>query len=74
MDGLKGLVLSITSNTITVNIDSTQFNSFSTPTVILPNVVDNPQVIPIGDQNTGYQYVGCHPPLQIPGTFRNTYP
>jgi hypothetical protein len=74
LNKLKGYVLSLTDDTIEVNIDSTQFNQFSTPTVILPNIVQTPQVIPIGDGNTGYQYVGCHPPLKIPGTYRNTYP
>jgi hypothetical protein len=75
MNGLKGLVLSITSNTLTVNIDSSQFNPFITPSVTLPVVIDTPQVIPIGGQNTGYVTPNIlQPVLQIPGTFRNTYP
>ena len=75
LNGLKGLILSITSNTITVNIDSTKFDAFITPVVVSPTVVDTPEVIPIGDQNTGYLLPGgSAPTLQIPGTYRNTYP
>lgn len=75
LNGLKGLVLAFTNNTITVNIDSTMFDAFITPTVTLPVVIDTPQVLPVGDQNTGYVLPGgSPPPLQIPGTYRNTYP
>ena len=75
LNNLKGYVLSLTSNTITVNIDSTLFDPFVTPIVVLPLVVDQPQVIPIGDGNIGYLQTNINDPvLQIPGTFRNTYP
>ena len=75
MNGLKGYVLSFTPDTITVNIDSTFFDSFVTPSVSLPVVIDIPQVIPIGDGNVGYITPNVSKPaLQIPGTFRNTYP
>jgi hypothetical protein len=75
LNGLKGIVLSFTSNTITVNIDSTFFDPFVTPSVVLPVVIDSAEVLPIGDQNIGYSVVaGMSPSLQIPGTFRNTFP
>lgn len=75
LDGLKGTVLAITANTITVNIDSLLFDVFSTPTVTLPTVIDPAQVLPVGDYNTGCLATDIlNPPLQIPGTYRNTYP
>lgn len=75
LNGLTGTVLAITQDTITVNIDSSEFDVFSTPIVTLPIVIDPAQVLPVGDSNTGYLFVaGTEPPLQIPGTFRNTYP
>jgi hypothetical protein len=75
LDGMKGTVLALTVNTITVNIDSLQFDSFSTPVVALPTVIDPAQVLPVGDYNTGYIAIDItNPPLQIPGTYRNTYP
>lgn len=75
LNGLKGYVLSTTSNTITVNINSSNFNTFVTPVVPAKVVIDYPQVIPIGDGNTGYKTQNVSDPvLQIPGTFRNTYP
>lgn len=75
LNGKKGLVLSFTSNTITVNIDSSSFDPFVTPSVIPLIIYDPAEVLPIGDQNVGYSVVaGVAPSLQIPGTFRNTYP
>jgi hypothetical protein len=41
----------------------------------LPTVIDQPQILPVGDGNTGYITPNVSDPaLQIPGTFRNTYP
>ena len=75
LNNLKGYILSITSDTITVNIDSSNFDAFITPTVVLPLVVDQPQVIPIGGENVGYTSANVlNPALKIPGAFRNTYP
>lgn len=75
LDGLKGTVLDTTANTITVNIDSALFDAFSTPTVTLPTVIDPAQVLPVGDYNIGYLAADISNPfLQIPGTYRNTYP
>ena len=75
LDQLKGFVSEITSDTLTVLIDSSAFNAFVTPVVVLPVVIDQPQVIPIGDMNTGNINAAITPAsLQIPGTFRNTYP
>jgi hypothetical protein len=76
LDKLVGIVLAITANTLTVNIDSSLFDAFSVPTPPFSIVVYDPaQVLPEGDYNTGYQVIaGTAPTLQIPGTFRNTYP
>jgi len=75
MNNLKGYVLDLTPDTITVTIDSSQFSLFSTPVVTPPIVIDFPQVIPIGDANTGYETPGgFRPYLKIPGTFKNIYP
>jgi hypothetical protein len=70
-----GYVLSLTDTTVEVNIDSTHFDTFIIPTVNPLVVLDPPQIIPIGDANTGYVLPGgAIPPLQIPGAFRNIYP
>jgi len=75
LDRLKGTVLDTTANTITVNIDSSFFDAFVIPSVTLPTVIDPAQVLPVGDYNTGYLATNVlNPSLQIPGTYRNTYP
>lgn len=76
LDKMVGYVLSFTSNTITVNIDSTLFDAFVIPIPAFSIIVFDPaQVLPVGDANTGYVTPDVsHPALQIPGTFRNTYP
>jgi hypothetical protein len=74
LNGLTGLILAVTSNTISVNIDSRNFDAFVTPIVTPPQVINAAQVLPVGDQNSGYSVGATTPPLQIPGTFRNTYP
>lgn len=74
LNNLKGDVFGITSNTITVDIDSSEFTPFITPVVTLPNIVQSPQVVPVGDVNYGNYAPGRLPNLRIPGAFRNTYP
>lgn len=75
LNNQTGYISDFTSNTITVLLDSSLFDTFITPVVSLPVVIDQPQVIPIGDSNTGYLTIaGISPMLQIPGTYRNTYP
>jgi hypothetical protein len=71
-----GYVLSITSDTLEVNIDSANFDAFVIPTPVSVIIVLDPaQVLPVGDNNTGYQTPGnSTPTLKIPGTYRNTYP
>lgn len=75
LDKENGYVLSITDYTVEVNIDSLGFDAFVIPTVNPLIVLDPPQIIPIGDANTGYVLPGGQKPtLQIPGAFRNVYP
>lgn len=75
LNGLKGYVRAFTLDTITVDIDSTSFQPFVIPTVTPPVVISPAQVLPIGNYSFGYQLPGgSQPTLQIPGTFRNTYP
>lgn len=76
LDKKKGNVLSITADTFEVNINSLSFDAFVVPTPPDPIVVYDPaQVLPVGDGNTGYLTPGGQEPaLQIPGTYRNTYP
>lgn len=70
LSGLTGIVTSVTSNTFIVNIDSSVFDPFITPVVVLPLVIDSPQVVAIGDTNTGSLVPGGQaPPLDIPGSF-----
>jgi hypothetical protein len=70
LSGLTGIVSSVTSNTFTVNIDSSAFDAFITPVAVLPLVIDSPQVVAIGDTNTGSLVPGGQaPPLDIPGSF-----
>ena|SRR5271157_2638923 len=76
LNGLNGSILSTTTNTITVNIDTTQFDAFSVPSVPATVVLDPAQVLAIGDTNSGYQEIGNVVPIPqtIPGSFYNTYP
>lgn len=68
IDGKTGLILAVTGDTLTVNIDSLNFTPFTTPA----NITDYPQVIPVGDQNTGYTIQNGEQPAQlvIPGSFK----
>jgi len=75
LTGIVGTVLSYTSNTVTVNIDTTNFDAFVVPTVSALTVLDPAVIMPVGDNNTGYVTANVSDPaLQIPGTYRNTYP
>jgi hypothetical protein len=74
LNPLVGIVQSHTDTTITLDINTTNFDTFITPTITPPQVIDFAQVIPIGDQNTGYQKERFFPYLKIPGTFKNVYP
>ena len=57
LNGLKGYVVAVSNTTITVDIDSTKFTQFSTPSVTYPVIVQQPQAIPAGDANTGYSTI-----------------
>ena len=76
LNGMKGFVTSITANTLTVNIDSTFFDAFVTPTVTSPTVIDNAQVLCVGDANSGTLSPGSvfAKPNTVPGAYYNTFP
>lgn len=79
INGLKGTVLSVTSGSITVDIDSSGFTAFAYPTSATAAAgITFPQVFAIGDQNTGYSlnssgnvpYLGItNGVIGIPGSF-----
>ncbi len=74
---LKGYVISVpAANQIVVNINSSTFDSFITPTITPPVVIDYPQVTGIGDSNTGnFAPGGILPvPNTAPGAFENQPP
>jgi hypothetical protein len=58
LNGLNVQVLSVTSDTLTINLDSTNFSVFSYPSP-LPSAYTNPSVIP----NSSGPYL---PPLPLP--------
>ena len=71
LTGLKGYVIEVTDDTVLVNIDSSMFDLFVTPTVTPPNVIDPAQILPIGDANTGTLAPGgVLESLTIPGAFQ----
>ncbi len=71
LNGRSGIVTGVTSNTLTVNIDSRGYDAFNSASVALPQVIDTPQVIPIGDTNIGYTTPGGQAPaLVIPGSYQ----
>jgi len=77
LKNLTGYVLSINSPTeFTVNINTTLFDAFVTPTPPPFVVIDVPQVAGIGDQNTGTLSPGgiIANPNTIPGAFQNQPP
>lgn len=70
---LKGFVIDVpASDQITVNIDTSTFNAFVTPSG--PAIVDPAQVSPIGDGNSGNLSPGGIPvsPNQVPGAYNVT--
>lgn len=58
LNGINVQVLQVTSNTLTVNVDSTNFTAFAYPSP-LPNAFTPPSVIP----NSSGPYL---PPLPLP--------
>lgn len=57
LNNLKGYVVDLSNTTITVDIDSTLFTQFVTPTPTYPVIVQPAQAIPAGDANTGYSVI-----------------
>lgn len=77
LDGLKGYVMSITNpNQFVVNIDTSLFDAFVTPTPPPFIVIDPASVAGIGDQNTGTASPGgiIANPNTIPGAYQNQPP
>lgn len=72
LNQLKGYVISVTSNTATVNIDSSAFSAFAYPTsAVASRGLTFPQITPIGDQNSGGSAPGgVLTSLTIPGAFQ----
>lgn len=71
LDGLKGYVVAVTSNTVTVEVDTSNFLPFANPGLPASTVINPAQILPIGSANTGYQANGNVQPenLTIPGAF-----
>lgn len=69
LNGLSGYVTAATTDTITVDINTSTFDPFTIP--VNPLAGSPAQVLPIGDRNTGYQASGYTPPtpITIPGAF-----
>lgn len=73
LNGLKGYILSVTTDTLTVDINTTLFNAFVVPTPPDPAIVYQiAEVAACGDANTGYQAAGNVQPeyLTIPGAYK----
>lgn len=66
LSGKKALVLEVTDDTLTVNINSLRFSTFVVPA----DFYTPAQVVPMGDVNTGFQGPDAITPLGIPGSFR----
>lgn len=67
-----GYVTAVTATTVTVDIDSTGATAFAYPSSATAALgITYPQIIPVGDANTGYQASGNNPPspITIPGAF-----
>jgi hypothetical protein len=70
LDGLKGYVTSITASAFVVDINSSSFTAFSYPTSGTASLgLTFPQVLPVGDSNTGYSGPTVPFPATIPGAF-----
>ena len=75
LNAVKPTVLAVTNDTVTLDVNTTLFDGFVIPTVPALQVLDPPLILPYGDYNTGYKTDNIsNPALQIPGTYRNTYP
>jgi hypothetical protein len=75
LNNLKGYVIDTTTDTITVDVDISHFSAFVTPTITPPVVVDEPQVLPCGNRNSGaINPIQNQPTLYIPGADRNIFP
>jgi hypothetical protein len=73
----KGVVLTVpTDTTFTVNINTTTFDAFITPSPAPYIVIDTPQVAAVGDFNNGKLAVNgvLQQPNTVPGAFINTPP
>lgn len=67
----QAYVTAVTATTITVNVNSTGFGAFTYPTSAQAALgVTYPQVLAVGDQNSGTSQVPpVTPPITIPGAF-----
>lgn len=77
LNGLKGYVTSIPQpDQFTVNIDTSLFDAFVTPTPPAFVVIDPAQVAGIGDANYGTDSPGGVPanPNTVPGAYQNQPP
>lgn len=77
LNGLKGRVLEIPSDdSFEVDIDTSEFDAFTTPTPPPFVVIDPAQVAGIGDVNYGNLSPGGRPvlPMTVPGAFLNQPP
>ncbi len=76
LDQRKGYVELLDEFSITVTIDSTNFDAFVIPSVPSTTVLDPALAIPAGDANSGYSAPGAVQPmyLTIPGAFEATIP
>lgn len=68
----KAYITAVTSNTLTVNVDSSAFSAFAYPTSAVAALgMTFPQVTPIGDQNSGGSAPGgVLTSLTIPGAYQ----
>lgn len=68
---MKAIVIALDTFTVTVNINSTNFDPFSIPTPMPFVVLDLAQIAPIGDYNAGFLAPGGVQPVEnfIPGAF-----
>jgi len=74
LNTMTGYVLSIpAANQVLLEINSVGFDPFVTPSLPPYQVVDVPEIMSVGDGNTGSINPGP-PDLIIPGAFFNTYP
>lgn len=75
LNGMTGYISSILSTTeVVVNVNTIGFDPFVTPTPGPYVVIDYPEILPIGDSNTGYSSPGGVPPQTqfVPGAFSVT--